>query len=356
MLEHNDKKQLKQKFEIAGHPVGAGAPCFIIAEVALAHDGSLGAAHAYIDVAARAGASAVKFQTHLADAESSDLETFRVRFSRQDVTRRDYWIRTAFTAEQWRGLADHSRERGLVFLSSPFSLEAAKLLDPLVPAWKISAGELHTGPLLDFVATTKKPVILSTGLASWKEIEGAVELVRRKCDEIVLLQCTTAYPCPPERLGLNVIRQLAERFGCPVGLSDHSGTVYAGLAAAILGANMIEVHIVLSKDCFGPDVMASLTPTDLGKLVEGVRFVETAFRSPVDKDVEACDQVHLKKLFSKSIFAAKEIPKGQVIQIEDLSMKKPGFGIPANEIARVVGRRTQRHVEENEMLGYGDFE
>src|SRR5688572_22971563 len=172
-------KRAASRIEIAGRPVGPGAPCLIVAEVAQAHDGSLGAAHAYIDAVARTGADGIKFQTHIADAESTPDEQFRVRFSRRDKTRYDYWKRMEFSAEEWRGLSEHAKERGLLFLSSAFSLEAVDLLDDLgMVAWKVGSGEVTTTPLLERMAKTGRPVLLSSGMSSWEELDRAVEIVR----------------------------------------------------------------------------------------------------------------------------------------------------------------------------------
>ncbi len=281
--------------------------CLIVAEVAQAHDGSLGTAHAYIDAAAQAGADAIKFQTHIASAESTPGEPWRVKFSRQDATRYDYWRRMEFTEEQWFGLAAHAEERGLIFLSSAFSFEAVDLLERVgVPAWKVGAGETSNIPLLEKMAATGKPVILSSGMSGWEELDAAVNCVRSNGAPVAVLQCTTAYPCPPEKLGLNVIGELRQRYNCPVGLSDHSGTVYAGFAAATLGANIIEVHITLSRKGFGPDVPASITPKGLKQLVAGVRFIERALMNPVDKQAMAESFTELRQVFGKSVVAARK--------------------------------------------------
>src|SRR5207247_4192643 len=225
---------------IAGRAVGPGQPSFVVAEVAQAHDGSLGTAHAYIDAAAKAGADAVKFQTHIAAAESTPSETFRVRFSPQDDTRYDYWTRMQFTADQWHGLAEHAGGRGLIFLSSPFSIEAVELLDKIgMPAWKVGAGEVTNLPMLQRVAATGSPVLLSSGMSGWEDLDAAVACVRAGGAPVAVYQCTTAYPCPAEQLGLNILAELRARYRCPVGLSDHSGTIYAGLAAVTLGASLL---------------------------------------------------------------------------------------------------------------------
>ena len=262
-----------------------GARCLIIGEVAQAHDGSLGMAHAYIEAIANAGADAVKFQTHIATAESTPLEPWRVKFSPQDATRFDYWRRMEFTEEQWCGLKLHAEQRGLKFLSSPFSVEAVELLTRVgVAAWKIASGEVSNVQMLDHILSTHLPVIVSTGMSSLDEIDATVARLRAKGVPLTLLQCTSLYPCPPEKIGLNLISFFAERYGCDVGLSDHSGTIYPGLAAATLGAKVLEVHVTFSRQMFGPDVAASLTTTELRQLVDGVRFIENMVTHPLKKD------------------------------------------------------------------------
>lgn len=333
------------------------ARCLIIGEIAQTHDGSLGTAHAYIDAIANAGADAIKFQTHIAAAESTPGEPWRVKFSRQDATRFDYWQRMEFTEAQWVGLAEHARECGLIFLSSAFSFEAVDLLERVgIPAWKVGAGETSNLPLLEKMARTAKLVILSSGMSDWAELDTAVNCVRNNGAPVAVLQCTTAYPCPPEKLGLNVISELRERYNCPVGLSDHSGTIYAGLAAATLGANLIEVHVTFSRECFGPDVPASVTTTELKQLVDGVRFVERALLNPVDKEAMAESLSELKRVFGKSIVAAHALPEGHQLTAADITFKKPGTGIPAAQYQQVVNRKLRRAVTANTLLSEEDFE
>ncbi len=349
--------QLPSTFSIAGTPIGAGQPAFLIAEIGQAHDGSLGTAHAYIEAVARTGANAVKFQTHIAAAESTPSEQFRVKFSPQDATRYDYWKRMEFTADQWQGLAQHAADRGLVFLSSAFSLEAVELLDRLgIAAWKVGAGEIGSLPMLARMAQTGRPVLLSSGLSSWVDLDAAVHCVHQNGSPVAVLQCTTAYPCPPEKTGLNVIEELRARYGCPVGLSDHSGKTYAGLSAITLGANVIEVHVVFSRECFGPDVPASLTTEELRQLVEGTRFIETALASPIDKEAMADDLAALRRTFGKSVVAARALPAGYRIAAEDLAFKKPGTGIPASRYQSVIGTTTKRTIAADTLLSEDDFE
>jgi N-acetylneuraminate synthase len=325
--------------------------CLVIAEIGLAHDGSLGLAHAYIDEAARGGADAVKFQTHIAAAESTPAEPFRVHFSRQDASRYDYWRRMEFTEAQWRGLAEHAASRGLLFLSSPFSLEAVALLTRVgMPLWKIASGEVSNTPLLEAVAATGAPVLLSSGMSALAELDRAAAIVRRTGVPLGVMQCTTAYPCPPERIGLNMLPVLRERYQCFVGLSDHSGTIFPGIAAAAIGTDILEVHVTMSRGMFGPDVPASVTIEELRQLVDGIRFVETMRAHPIDKDAAAADMAPLRAIFTKSLVARGPLAAGTVLRESDLAVKKPGTGIPAERLRDVVGRTLRRDLAADEQL------
>lgn len=347
---------MEPRFEIAGRPVGGGSQPLVIGEVAQAHDGSLGLAHAFVDAIADAGAHAVKFQTHIAEAESTRDEPFRLQFSRQDPSRYDYWARTSFSEEQWRGLAEHSRERGLIFLSTPFSLEAVALLDRLeVPAWKIGSGDIGTEPLLDAVAATGRPVLLSSGMSSLAQLDAAVERVRAG-SPFAVLQCTSAYPTPAEQIGLNMIGLLADRYEVPVGLSDHSGTIYAGLAAVALGASIVEVHVTLSRRMFGPDVPASVTVDELAQLVQGAELIGHALANPVDKDAAATRLTGMRELFTRSVAPVTNLAAGTELTAGQLTLKKPGTGIPASRLTELVGRRLRRDVQADQLLREDDLE
>lgn len=331
--------------------------CLIIGEVAQSHDGSLGMAHAFIDAIANAGANAVKFQTHIAAAESTPQEPWRVKFSRQDVSRYDYWKRMEFTKEQWRGLADHAHERGLLFLSSPFSLEAVDMLmDVGVPAWKIASGEVNNAQLFERILQTKLPVLLSTGMSGIEEIDKAAKMVMKAGVDLMVMQCTTAYPCPPEKIGLNMIPFFRDRYGCAVGLSDHSGTIYAGLAAAALGIDALEVHVAFSREMFGPDVPASVTTSELKQLVEGIRFIEKMRSHPIDKDAFAGEAAPLRQLFTKSIVAAGNLPKGIILEEKHLALKKPGTGLPAEKMIDLLGKRLVRDLQADEQVSEQDVQ
>jgi N-acetylneuraminate synthase len=342
------------------HPALAGlgtGRCLVIGEVALSHDGSLGLAHAFVDAIADAGADAVKFQTHIAAAESTPAEPFRVKFSRQDASRYDYWQRMEFSEAEWRGLAEHCAQRNVLFVSSPFSIEAVDLLERVgQPLWKIASGEVSNTALLDRVLDTGAPVVLSSGLSPLAETDAAVARVQARGRQLGVMQCTTAYPCPPERVGLNLVPEFRERYKCWVGLSDHSATIYPGLAGAALGLDLLEVHVALSRQMFGPDVVASVTTGELRQLVDGVRFIETMRAHPVDKDAAAKDAEPLRRLFTRSVVARRSLPAGTVLSAADLAIKKPGTGLPPDRLADLVGRTLRRAVEADELLATEDVE
>lgn len=333
------------------------SPCFIIGEIAQAHDGSLGMAHAYIDAIADAGADAVKFQTHIASEESSALDTWRVKFSQQDATRYDYWKRMQFTPEQWSDLKQHAEDKGLVFLSSPFSLCAIDLLERLgMTAWKVASGEVTNRLFLDAIIATKKPVLVSSGMSYLAELDATVTHLKTAGSPLAVFQCTTAYPCPPEKIGLNLVTDYAQRYQCPVGLSDHSGTPYPSLAATTLGAKFIEVHVTFSREMFGPDVSASLTTDEFKKLVEGIRFIETSLAHPMEKDSLASELDTLRRMFRQGLVAAIDLPAGTIIDRSHLSCRKPCHGISASDVQSVTGRKLKRAVKAVQFLSLEDFE
>ncbi len=348
---------MANSIHIGGRKVGGGAPGYLIAEVAQAHDGSLGTAHAFIDAAATAGADAIKFQTHLAAAESTRDEPFRVPFSRQDASRYDYWQRTAFSAEQWAGLARHAGEQGLAFLSSPFSVEAVELLRALdVPAWKVASGEVASKSLLAAMCADRRPVLLSTGMSTTAEVDEAVATIEGAGAPLAVLQCASRYPTPLEAVGLNVIDDYRRRYGCPVGLSDHSGSVYPALAALAQGADIIEVHLTLSRHMFGPDVPVSLTVDELQSVAAARDAFHTMARHPVDKDAAADDLSDMRAMFGRSLALRSDSPAGTVIDAAMLTAKKPATGIPAEALDTVVGRQLAHAVSADRVLTWEDID
>ncbi|TVZ53395.1 N-acetylneuraminate synthase family protein [Dokdonia sp. Hel_I_53] len=328
----------------------------IIAEIGQAHDGSLGTLHAYIDAVATTGVDAIKFQTHIAQAESSIHEPFRIKFSKQDTTRYDYWKRMEFTQEQWIEIGKHCEEVGLKFISSPFSNAAVDVLEKAnVAVYKVGSGEVNNHLLLKKILKTGKPIIISSGMSSYAELDETVKLLKEHNAQFSILQCTTSYPTAPKQYGLNIINELKERYNVTVGFSDHSAKVATGIAAVTLGANILEFHAVFDKKMFGPDVSSSLTIEEIKQLVQGIRDIEVAMNHPVDKQDNSAF-AKAKQMFEKSLAVNKDLELGHILTFEDLEAKKPkGFGILASSFADVLGRPLVRNMSAWEFLNSEDI-
>ena len=325
----------------------------IIAEFGSVHDGSFGNALRLIDAAADAGADTVKFQTHIAEAESLPNAPSPAYFS--DEPRMAYFKRTGFSTQQWKALAKHSEEQGVTFLSSPFSIEAVDLLEEVgTPAYKVPSGEVTNLPLLERLALTGKPVLLSSGVSDWGELDRAVDLLR---DEVPLtvLQCSSIYPCAPENVGLNVIGEMRERYGVPVGFSDHTLGFAAPFAAAALGATTIEKHFTFSRLMYGSDAKHSMEPQDFRILCTGLREIWSMVANPVNKG-DNTRYGDMKRIFQKSIVTARELPAGSILTREMLAFKKPGDGIPASDYQSLVGRRLRQALPADHQISAKDFE
>lgn len=328
----------------------------IIAEIAQAHDGSLGMAHSYIDAVAKTGCTAIKFQTHIAKVESSIHEPFRVKFSKQDATRFDYWKRMEFTLEQWKGIKEHCDEVGLEFISSPFSNAAVDLLEEVgVKRYKIGSGEVNNFLLLQKIAKTRKPIIISSGMSSFSELDETVQFLKENKVNYSILQCTTSYPTKPEQYGLNVIAELKDRYKVPIGFSDHSSSIEACIAATALGAEILEFHVVFDKEMFGPDAKSSLTIDETTQLVKSVQNIKKSLNNPVNKNDNSSFN-ELKTIFEKSLAINKYLPEGHIITFQDLETKKPkGFGILASQYKTVLGKKTTRSMKQWDFLNESDI-
>lgn len=337
--------------------IGAKNQCFIIAEIAQAHDGSLGSAHAYIDAVAKTGANAIKFQTHIADEESSKDEPWRVKFSYQDDTRFEYWKRMEFSEAQWIELKKHTEQAGLVFISSPFCVKAVEFLDVIgMKLWKVASGEVNSLFLLDAMIKTKKPIILSSGMSYEHELDERIQYLRDNDVDFALMECTSSYPSQPEQIAIRQIPKYINKYNCPVGLSDHSGTIYPSIAAVVVGASIIEVHTTFSKQMFGPDVGSSVTIEELQSLVEGVRFTEKMMKANVVKDETTKDIEELRKIFGKGIMAKTDIKKGKSICMEDMAFVKPANGINSEEYKNVVGKKAKLDIPGKTFITYDMLE
>jgi N,N'-diacetyllegionaminate synthase len=330
-----------------------GKSVFIIAEVGSVHDGSFGNAQRLIDVAVACGADAVKFQTHLPAAETLKDAPMPSYFKGEP--RFEYFARTGFTLEQWKKLAQHAANAGIEFMSSPFSAEAVAMLEDIgISRYKIPSGEVSNLPMLETIARTNKPVLLSSGMSSWAELDAAVATIRRYHNQLLVMQCTSSYPCPPERVGLNVLGEMKARWNTPVGYSDHSMENNACLAAVALGATAVEKHLTFSRAMYGSDAKHSAEPAQFSALVQGIREIDAMLASPVDKNnLNAFRE--MKEIFEKSVVSTCNIAAGTVITLEMLSIKKPGTGIPAARLNEVVGSVAKVDLKSDSLIRETDL-
>lgn len=336
---------------IAGRELGPGHPALVVAEIGNNHDGSVRQAERLIEAAAEAGADAVKLQTHIAEAEMLPSTPTPPHF---DEPRWDFTRRMELSKDDHLRLKVFAEERNLVFFSSPFSVEAVELLEEIgAPAYKVASGELTNPPLLEAVAATGKPVLLSSGMSGIDDVERAAAILRAGGSELLVFQCTSNYPCPPELVNLRAMAMMGERLDAPYGLSDHTAGIWTSIAAVALGASVVEKHFTLSKRLYGPDHHSSLTPEELAQLVEGVRTVEAALGSGLKERDPSLNPA--RATFEKSIVARVAIPAGAVLAREMLTTKRPGNGISPLRIDEIVGRRVARGVEANAQLQEADL-
>jgi len=329
----------------------------IIAEIGQSHDGSLGILHSLIDAISGAGGQVIKFQMHYADVESSEHDQFRVSFSRVDRTRQDYWRRMELTPKQWLEIKEHCESLGCEFLCTPFSVHAVRVLEEIgVKRYKVGSGDISNHLLLEAIRRTGKPVILSSGMSNYDELDVAVKIFADSKTHVSILQCTSQYPAPPSRWGLNLISEIRDRYLVPVGLSDHSGSIYPGLSAAALGAELLEVHVTFDRRMFGPDASSSLEIAELSQLVQGVRAIKEAIDNPVDKS-DLSDVEQMRALFGRSLVVAEDIHKGDRITFELLEAAKPlGFGVSPDRYSDLIGRKSKRDLKKGSFLLEEDLE
>ena len=329
-------------------------PVTIIAEVGSVHDGSFGNAKKLIEAAAACGVDAVKFQTHIPEAETLPDAPMPPYFKGEP--RFEYFNRTGFSLEQWQALKAHCEQHGVMFLSSPFSEKAVDLLEKVGMAqYKIPSGEVTNLPMLEKIARLGKPVLLSSGMSSWEELDRAIETIRKYHDQVTVLQCTSKYPCTYDQVGLNVMVAMKERYDLPVGLSDHTLTNYACFAAVTLGATVVEKHFTFSRKMYGSDAPHSLEPDELKDLVDGIRAIEAMTSTAVDKD-EVAPYSEMKQIFEKSLIARVDIPAGTKLTREMIAIKKPGTGISAARLDVYLGKIVKHRIDRNQIFSEDDFE
>jgi N,N'-diacetyllegionaminate synthase len=341
------------RFQIAGRPVGAGAPCYVIAEAGANHNRDLGIARELIDVAADAGADAVKFQVYSGAAlYSSKTPRFKYLEGTSDKPTQQVLEDASLPREWLPRLADHCAERDIAFFATPFDAPAVGELAAVgVPAFKIASFELVDLELIAATASHGLPLILSTGMAVYGEIEDALRAARSAgTEDVALLRCASLYPAPAHIMNLRAMETMRTAFGVPVGLSDHTEGIAVSTGAAALGAELIEKHFTLDRTMEGPDHPFAIEPDELRALVRSVRDVEAALgngRLEGPSDEEAQEMYTLAR---RSIIAGTDIPAGTVITRDHLTVKRPGYGIAPKLIDVVVGRTARVDIEADDVV------
>jgi N-acetylneuraminate synthase/N,N'-diacetyllegionaminate synthase len=321
------------------------------------HNGDPALAARLVDVAAEAGADAVKFQTFRSDALASRharKATYQVETTGAADSQLEMLRRLELSAAAHRELFERCRARSIMFLSSPFEAASADALEALgVAGFKIPSGEITNVPFLEHLAAKKRPVILSTGMSTLDEVATAMAVFRRQDVPVALLHCVSAYPAPPEQMNLRAMDTLRERFGCPVGLSDHTIGDEIALAAIARGASLLEKHFTLDATLPGPDHRASLEPAALAALIRRLRAIESSLGDGVKAPTPA--ELNTRDVARKSVVTTRALPRGTVLQPEDLTVKRPGTGIAPAELPRIIGRTVARDLPADAPVTWDDL-
>ena len=342
-----------QSIQIGNKLIGSGQPVFVIAEIGVNHNGDLTMARALIDVAVEAGADAVKFQTFRADrlvTPDAPKAEYQLQTTGDAESQLEMLRRLELSADAHRELHSYCNERGIIFLSTPFDEEAVDQLDELgVAGFKISSGDLTNSPLLEYVASKGKPVILSTGMSELSELIEAVSVLNTAgCENPVLLHCVSDYPAQPAEVNLRAMQTMRSAFDVPVGFSDHTEGIDVALAAVALGACVIEKHFNLDRTLHVPDHRASLEPGELRELVRSIRRVESALGS--GRKVPAASEIETAKVARRSLVAARDIPAGATLEREMVVMRRPGTGMSPALLDTLLGHEIAHEISAGTVL------
>jgi N,N'-diacetyllegionaminate synthase len=326
----------------------------IIAEIGSVHDGSFGNAKKLIEIAKDSGADFVKFQMHIADAETS-RDAYNPSYFK-DESRFEYFERTSFNVSQWKSLFNFAKLNKIGFMCSVFSEKALKILIKLgIKNIKIPSGEANNLPLLEKISKEKKiRVFLSTGMSSWDEITKAVKILNR--NNLIIMQCTSMYPCPNNYIGLNVIKEMKKKFGekYSYGFSDHSEGVEAAIGAIIYGADYIEKHITFSKMMYGSDAKFAMEPEEFSKFCNSLKKIKKIISSPINKN-NLRPFKKMKSVFEKNIISKVKIKKGQKIKLSHIDFKKSKKGIKAYNYKKILGLIAKKNISKGSVLKKRDL-
>ena len=343
----------KNEIKIGDKVLGEGHSVFIVAEMSANHLQKFDLAVKIMKAAKEAGADAIKLQTYTADTLTidSDKEYFKIKQGTLWDGKTFYKLyKEAYTPWEWQPkLKEVAEEEGLILFSTPFDKTAVDFLEQMnVPAYKVASFEITDIPLIEYIASKGKPVIISTGIATLSDIEEAVNACKRMGNkQIILLKCTSAYPAPIEEANLRTIPNLAETFGVLSGLSDHTLGISVPIAAAALGAVMIEKHFTFDRSLGGPDAAFSLEPDEFAQMVKSVREVEKALGKVT---YELTEKQRKGRVFSRSLFVVKDIKKGEIFTEENIRSIRPGYGLPPKYLKDVLGRKASKDIEKGEPL------
>ncbi len=344
---------------IGGSEIGPGQPCFIIAEAGVNHNGDPALARELVLKAKAAGANCVKFQTFAAErvvTRAAPKAKYQLQVTDPAESQFAMLKKLELSVDAHRDLLALCKKEGIVFMSTPYSVEDARMLAEIgVPGFKIASGQIIETPFLEEIARMGLPIILSTGMATLAEVDEAVRcILATGNDKLVLLQCTTNYPSAADDANLRVMDTLSQAFGLPVGYSDHTEGITVCFGAVGRGATVIEKHFTLDRKMPGPDHSSSAEPADLEALVRGVRDVEAALGSPVKRPT-ARESGNIAGM-RRSIVAAGEIPAGTVLTREMFRFKRPATGIAPARLGELVGRKARRTIAPDAMLSWADVE
>ena len=346
--------------QINGKTIGTQAPIFLIAEAGVNHNGDLSIAKKLIDVAVKAKVDAIKFQTFITEKlilKTTNKVEYQKVSSDDDQNFYDMIKNYELSKDNFTILKDYCVEKGIIFLSTPFDEISVEWLEELnVPAYKIGSGDMNNFPLLDIICSKGKPILLSTGMATLNEVKESVDFIKSKgIEDLIVLQCTTNYPTSLNEVNLNVIDTYKIEFpNVIIGFSDHSIGIEASIGAVAKGAKVIEKHFTLDKNMEGPDHKASMDPEELIKWVEAIRKIEIALGSY--EKTPSITELEIAKIARKSIISAKNLKPRDVIQAEDIIIKRPGYGIPPKECENIIGKKVKNPIPKDSIIKWEDLQ
>ena len=324
----------------------------IIAEAGVNHNGSLDMAKKLVDTAHACGADIVKFQTAKLDSlvsKSAHMADYQKKNTGVEESQKDMLKKLLLDFDEFVELADYCKKVGIMFLSTPFDIESIHFLKDMQDIWKVPSGEITNYPYLVEIAKTGKKVILSTGMADMEEIQSALDVLKNNgTKDITILHCTTEYPAPIKDVNLNVMKTFRSAFGLPIGYSDHTQGIEVDIAAVALGAEVIEKHFTLDRNLPGPDHKASLEPSELKAMVDGIRKIELAMGTEIKRPSEV--ELKNRDVARKSIVAKAIIKAGDILTENNITTKRPGTGINPMRWNEVIGTKAIRDFEEDELI------